>query len=41
MGETVKGGRYIGTDGKWHDANGNRLHAPKEKKKAAPKKKKE
>lgn len=41
MGETVPGGRYIGIDGKYHDSEGRRLHAPKaakkkRKKKAAP-----
>lgn len=28
MATTVPGGRYIGTDGKWHDANGNILTMP-------------
>ena len=44
MGETIPGGRYLGTDGKYHDAQGNRLHAPKVKKavkKKAPAKKEE
>lgn len=28
MAETEPGGRYRGTDGTWHDANGAPLEAP-------------
>ena len=30
MGQTVPGGYYIGSDGRPHDAHGNRLDAPAE-----------
>ena len=41
MGDGIPGGRYIGTDGKLHDAQGKRLYDKKPKpkaKKPAPKK---